>query len=319
MATIDKLALTCRLLYDERVLEQRKEIEMLKVKLFLRDYTSSNMHSILRDLNQKNTKCVCRYCGNARRTVFETVDREAECTFSPWLDKVLKERGLLVLRQTKHPAGGRDYDIGPYVDDENLSQFAYTFNFSNEDCHLVETQKDKPHQIPEIHIFHQEVDPYARWENISIGRRLWDVESMNDKGVIQFAKVFSDSWERLSSPPTPPLSPMAAPLPPRSQPTTVGQTSLFGLSIETRFLRTLSTKQGLELQMLKDKLTRRAEYTQAVKEQLDAQDTEMQALKEQLATKDKETQELKEQLATQDLELQKAKDQLATQASKTLK
>jgi hypothetical protein len=36
MSSIDKLALTCRLLYDERVLEQRKEIERLKVKLFFR-------------------------------------------------------------------------------------------------------------------------------------------------------------------------------------------------------------------------------------------------------------------------------------------
>ena len=43
MSSIDKLALTSRLLYDERVIEQRKEIERLKVKLFFRDYTQQSI------------------------------------------------------------------------------------------------------------------------------------------------------------------------------------------------------------------------------------------------------------------------------------
>jgi hypothetical protein len=50
MSSIDKLALTCRILYDERVLEQRKEIEMLEVKYFFRGYTCEILNEALKDI-----------------------------------------------------------------------------------------------------------------------------------------------------------------------------------------------------------------------------------------------------------------------------
>jgi hypothetical protein len=56
MVSIDKLALTCRLLYDQRVLEKRKEIEMLEVKYFFRGYTCEILNEALKDLNWMNVR-----------------------------------------------------------------------------------------------------------------------------------------------------------------------------------------------------------------------------------------------------------------------
>ncbi len=97
MSSIDKLALTCRLLYDERVLEQRKEIEKLQVQLFFKDFTGQYFHAVLRRMNW-HTRCKCKHCERAGRNI-DTVDEEAACTFAPWLDNILHERGLVVYRQ----------------------------------------------------------------------------------------------------------------------------------------------------------------------------------------------------------------------------
>ena len=137
MSSIDKLALTCRLLYDQRVLEQRKEIEMLEVKYFFRGYTYDILKKGTRELNLNNIRCKCRGCKKAGRTRFgDTVDVEAACTFGPWFDNVLHERGLVVLRKD-----GWDEirSTGPY---DNLNDNFQIPHFSDDDCHLVESPDD---------------------------------------------------------------------------------------------------------------------------------------------------------------------------------
>ena len=198
MASIDKLALTCRLLYDERVLEQRKEIERLKVKLFFRDYTHETLLEATKNLNHANTRCKCSGCKRAGRIHHSDVeDKGAACTFGPWFDKVLYERGLVVLRKDEWEEEECD---GLYEDEYGKisDEFANAFKFSYNDCHLVE----KPSVV-----FDKDSDPVTRWEDICIGERLWNVESINNQCVRQFERVFGASGKRLSSPPTPPPSP----------------------------------------------------------------------------------------------------------------
>ena len=199
MSSIDKLALTCSVLYDQRVLEQRKEIEMLKLKLFFRDYTPKVMRRAMKHLNQVNIRCKCSGCKlTGRMFIGDTEDKEAACTFGPWLDIVLSERGLVTLRKQVH----EDKNFtGPYLDEIGTKSVEFTldFDFSDEDCHLVEMPDQS---IP------QTVDSHPRWENVYIGRRLWDVKSVNNQGIIQFERVFGNDSKRLSSPPTPPPSPV---------------------------------------------------------------------------------------------------------------
>ena len=202
MSSIDKLALTCRLLYDQRLLEQRKEIEMLKVKLFFRDYTKENLLKATKTLNHANIRCKCSGCQRAGRILcFDTEDNGATCTFGPWLDRILHERGLVVLRKDDWEEEMCD---GLYEDEIGKISDGFTgvFDFSKNDCHLVE----KPFTTFEI-----DSDPETRWADICIGKRLWNVESTNNQWIKQFERVFGASDLRLSSPPSPRAAPLSPP------------------------------------------------------------------------------------------------------------
>jgi hypothetical protein len=197
MSSIDKLALTCRLLYDQRVLEQRKEIEMLEVKLFFKDYI--DLDKSLKELNFQNIRCKCKGCKSAGRiSFFDKVDIEAACTFGPWFDNVLHERGFVVLREDDWMD---EWCEGPY---DNVNENFETAPFTDDDCHLVErfSCMSESHHRGE------------RWGCICIGKRLWAVESINNQWIKQFERVFGKYNLRLSSPPTPPPSPKMMPQPP---------------------------------------------------------------------------------------------------------
>jgi hypothetical protein len=187
-STIDKLALTCRLLYDQRVLEQRKEIETLKLKLFFRDYTHKIMLKAMRKLNNTNTKCKCSSCKKAGRMIpSEEEDSEATCTFCPWFDTVLQERRLFVLRKEHWE---EEFCEGPYEDEQDKisgEEFTGAYFFSDNDCHLV----DKPGI---------DTDSNTRWEEICIGKRLWSVESIDNPIIKQFERIFGASETPFSSP-----------------------------------------------------------------------------------------------------------------------
>jgi hypothetical protein len=249
MASIDKLALTCRLLYDQRVLEQRKEIEMLEVKYFFRGYTYEIFNKALKDLNWMNVRCKCRGCkATGRIYFFDIVDEAAACTFGPWFDNVLHERGLVVLRKDEW---GEINSNGP---DDNLSDQFRIPDFSDDDCHLVESPND-------------ELEDDVRWGLIYIGKRLWAVESINNQWIKEFERVFSGYGyhrERISSPPTPPPSPKMAP--PQSQPLPI--TTIINQGLELQELKKQLATQGLELQELKKQLA-----TQTLKEQHVCDDT----------------------------------------------
>jgi hypothetical protein len=162
---------------------------------------------------------------------YEVQDEQTVCTFGPWFDNFLHECEFVVHCHW------------------NCKEIFQMIPFTDDDCHLVETlycrlQKRK----------------YMPWRNISIGKRLWNAESINDQCIKQFVRVFGVPGTPLSSPPMPPLPPKMAPPPPPPLPITT------------------TINQGLELQ--------------ALKEQLATKDLELLALKAQLATQAAEMQTL---------------------------
>jgi hypothetical protein len=180
MSSIDKLALTCRVLYDERVLEQRKEIEKLQMKLFFRDYTGVNFQTILKVMNW-HVRCKCNDCRYKERIFYEdTADEEAACTFGPWLDNVLHERGLVVLRQDRLNHEVCDGPVEkPFLP---CSLFEQAVPFIDADCHLVE--------LIDMDSFLRG-QTFTRWDKIGIGKRLWTAESIHNPWIKQFSRVFT--------------------------------------------------------------------------------------------------------------------------------
>ena len=177
----------------------RKEIEMLKVKLFFRDYTHEKILEATKSLNYANIRCKCSGCKRAGRLYnFDTEDKEAACTFGPWFDNILRERGLVILRKYEWE---EEECEGLYEDEyEKISdRFTGAFEFSDNDCHLVEKPYISDDRLAVI-------DPDVRWSDICIGKRLWNAASINNQCIRQFERVFGKPWDRLSSPPTPPPS-----------------------------------------------------------------------------------------------------------------
>jgi hypothetical protein len=187
MSSIDKVALTCRLLYDERVLEQRKEIEKqrkkierLELQIFFRDYTPDYMKKAMKRMNLWNVRCKCRDCKKTGRIgAGDRVDREAACRFGPWLDYVLHERGFVVLRKDEVHFDDIKYSCGPY----HKIHFDIP-DFTHDDCHLVEhtnMNEGEEEGIP------------VRWAEICIGTRLWKDSSINNQAIKTFEAVFCNT------------------------------------------------------------------------------------------------------------------------------
>ena len=194
MASLDKLALTSRLLYDARVLEQRREIEQLKLKLFFRDYRSIVMKQIVCNYNYWNVKCKCSGCKATERSERFIQGRDTEhatCLFGQWFDELLEKEGFVCLRMYRCDVI-RDSENniipfpGLYAGDEDMNcrDFARNYEFSDADCHLVEAPLNV-HGVADS-------DPNVRWGRILIGKRLWGAKSTLDNGVVKFKKVFGD-------------------------------------------------------------------------------------------------------------------------------
>ena len=200
-------------------------------------------------LNYSNIRCKCRGCYTAERIIIdEEVDEEAACTFGPWFDNVLQERGLVVLRHQDH---NFEYCEGPYDDLDRRFDFPnFVFDFNDDiDCHLFESITDD---------MAEEGTTDVRWGEVCIGERLWSAESMNNQWIKKFVRIFSNQFKPLSSPPTPPASPKMAPQPPPP------------LRITT------TIDQGLKLQELEKQLATQAAEIQTLKEQLATQAAETQ-------------------------------------------
>ena len=60
--SIDKLAICSKILYDKRLLEQRQEIEALKLRVFWLENGEGRMREAMNTFNLNITKCGCLAC-----------------------------------------------------------------------------------------------------------------------------------------------------------------------------------------------------------------------------------------------------------------
>jgi hypothetical protein len=246
MSSIDMLALTCRVLYDQRVLEQRKEMEKLEVKYFFKGCTPDFMKRRMALLNYENIGCKCRGCFQKGRFFGDVLGEEAACTFGPWFDNVLRERGFVVPRRKDVKF---NYCAGPYDDFEEGFDLPFFVTFDDDiDCHLCENITER---------MTVNGNTLVRWGDVCFGKKLWSAESINNQWIKKFERIFLKINTPLSSPPTPPASPKMAPQPPPPRPITT------------------TINQGLELQELKKQLAMKDAEIQTLKEKLEEMQLEL--------------------------------------------
>ncbi len=153
MSSIDKLALVSRLLFEKRIIEQRQEIEELRLELFWKDHNTHALKRAMRVANTNNTSCICVCCSMSQRDRYvnrDEVDRSATCKFAPWFEKQLGRCGLVAVGQTslhKHSTSYHD-------------------SLSRDECLKVDS--------------HFVVGPTTDWMVFRFGERLWKATTADD-------------------------------------------------------------------------------------------------------------------------------------------
>ena len=89
---IDKLALVSRLILDERVLCQRRDIEDLRLQLFWKDHNIERLAILMRSVNTLCNCINCEFVGINRRSV----PRSEECKFDGWFQEHVIGCGMTV-------------------------------------------------------------------------------------------------------------------------------------------------------------------------------------------------------------------------------
>lgn len=95
MASVDALALVSKVLLDRRVLEQRDEIERLKMEIFWLENGYFSFRTVMSDFNRAFTMCGCNACytsGRCRNIVRDS--QQDYCLFSEAFEKKLSEAGF---------------------------------------------------------------------------------------------------------------------------------------------------------------------------------------------------------------------------------
>jgi hypothetical protein len=162
-------------LMDQRVLEQRKEIDMLReenrhllLQLFWRDHEVSVLESLMMDFNAVAVGCVCNNCRiTGRFPAAQLYDNpHVECRFNALFEGKLVELGLTFHHVQNEEERHLDQKFTLVKDCDPLHVFY------NDDFHLVNIISQQP------------------WYNFCYGRTMWEAKDVNDPEVQKLAKLF---------------------------------------------------------------------------------------------------------------------------------
>lgn len=152
---MERLALCSRVLYDRRILEQQKEIERLKLRVFWLEYGKRALNDAMQCFNDKFTMCGCLNCIVGGRALKEDgYDTGGDCTFQEAFEHHLDDHGFIV---SNNHIGLVDV---PFVEG---------------DCDLGD-----------VHFV-----LYGRgdWVHWSFGRQLWSATSVGDPEILKYGRM----------------------------------------------------------------------------------------------------------------------------------
>ena len=169
MSHVDRLAAVSRILFDERVIEMRQEVERLKLEVFWRDNCLFRLQKAMATANGNHMQCMCTGCALSGRTIDFRVDPHADrniCKFSPWFDAQLLVLGFVV-SDVEHP--NRTH-IKPY---NGVGPLKRNDCFDS-DCHFI---KLGPNDLS--------------WYMFAFGERLWKAKNVNDPELQKLSNLIS--------------------------------------------------------------------------------------------------------------------------------
>ena len=185
--SIDRLACISRVLMDQRVLDQRKEIEQLQeenrrlhLQLFWKDHELSSLESLMMDLNIAtpwSSHCDCYGCCVAGRYPANPIilppnrmELEPPCQFGLMFEAKLNELGM-----TFH---AKDLKPGESMRDPKVLRI--------ETCDPRNGVYDEDYHFVNL--------TGKNWFNIFYGKKLWGAKDVNDLEIQKLIKLFK--WMR---------------------------------------------------------------------------------------------------------------------------
>lgn len=160
---IDRLAAVSRILFDERVVEMRQEIERLKLDVFWRDNSLFRLQRAMAMVNGNKMQCMCSVCSLSGRCPFFRVDPNTDrniCKFTPWFEAQLSGFVVSDVEQPHHYHVRSGF--GPLTRDDCFDS----------DCHFVN------------------LSPVS-WYMFAFGERLWKAKSVNDPELLKLSAFIS--------------------------------------------------------------------------------------------------------------------------------
>jgi hypothetical protein len=177
MSDVDRLALVCKVLLDQRFLELKRENERLILSLFWVDHSINTLKKLMCRANNRagGPRCRCRCCTRTKRyypNILDGYDDEGEdeaCKFGPWFEKIVHEHGL------SFAPSGRDDNPEPWFLDRE------SYPMADADVHFL--------LFPTPHA------PLTSWRTWVYGAKLWKAQTTQDPSLMKLTALFKTLGE----------------------------------------------------------------------------------------------------------------------------
>lgn len=150
---IDKITLTCKLVLNENILDQRKYIERLKLKLAWKEYGRERLLELLQYINDKQLHCFCWECS------INFVRDQVEWKYDP-----------------------RSHEGKPCRVQEYIRKKCQEFNVSwkEDDCSGIDMSmySDNSSSTQDVHLA---LGSHGAMGGIRVGKKLWECKSVSEQ------------------------------------------------------------------------------------------------------------------------------------------
>lgn len=161
------LAMTSKIMYDKEIIEMKKEIEKLKLKLFWKDHGIDKFTKIIIDANlyhPKSPKCDCYYCvACGRAPAHKSIENPRKCLFKDWFEEVLNDHEIKFIS-------------------------GYPKNDPEELTHISTNNNDMYVLAVDTHLINM---GQLQWGTFTYGSKLYNAKNENNQEIQKLKKLFT--------------------------------------------------------------------------------------------------------------------------------